>query len=91
MATKRILVRGQVQGVGFRMSMYYAATRLGLVGWVRNRRDGSVESLAQGDEATLKEFIDWAHKGPGLSQVDSVEVLEGTPDNYTQFQITDTL
>ena len=53
MVTRHLQISGRVQGVGFRYSMQREAARLGLTGWVRNRRDGSVEALVQGDEAAV--------------------------------------
>ena len=49
---------GTVQGVGFRYTTVHAANRLGLVGWVKNMSDGSVEAIAEGDEETIKSLID---------------------------------
>lgn len=89
MATKRLIVRGRVQGVGYRMSMLYSANNLGLKGWVRNRRDGSVEAMAQGPDADVQKFIEWAHRGPDLARVDSVDVLEGS-GHFSQFEVKDT-
>lgn len=70
--------------------MYYAAQNYGVSGWVRNRRDGRVEAMAQGDEKAVEAFIQWAHKGPDLSHVDQVEVLEGSGD-FSSFEIEDTI
>lgn len=86
MVTKHITVRGNVQGVGYRMSMLYAAKRLGLTGWVRNRQDGSVEAMAQGTEADVDAFIDWAHQGPELARIESVDVSDGE-GQFAQFEI----
>jgi acylphosphatase len=57
-------VRGRVQGVGFRYAMTVEARRLGLTGWVRNRRDGSVEAFACGVPAALDALVEWAERGP---------------------------
>jgi acylphosphatase len=86
---KRLIVTGLVQGVGYRASMVYAARRLGITGWVKNRRNGAVEAVAQGSPDALKEFIEWAWKGPGLAEVESVEVLEANGD-FGEFSIADT-
>lgn len=75
-----------MQGVGFRMSLYYAAKRLAVTGWVRNRADGKVEAMVQGQEKEVNEFIAWAHKGPGAARVDRVDVSEGSGD-YERFDI----
>jgi len=72
-ACYRFLVRGRVQGVGFRVSAVREAERRGLGGWVCNREDGAVEGLAQGDERELAGFRDWLAQGPPLAQVESVQ------------------
>ena len=75
MAQKRInlVVRGRVQGVYFRASAQREARRLGLTGWVKNRGDGSVEVLAEGEEDAIRELYGWAQKGPGAARVDRVD------------------
>jgi acylphosphatase len=67
------VVRGDVQGVGFRYFVVRMARQTGLEGWVRNRRDGAVECLAQGDRRTLEGLVEALRRGPGLAQVDSVD------------------
>jgi acylphosphatase len=74
-ATLRI--RGKVQGVFFRESARQEASRLGLTGWVRNRDDGSVEAVAEGEPAALEEFIRWSHRGPQAARVTDVERADG--------------
>lgn len=76
MAQKRVtlIVRGRVTGVYFRASTQREARRLGITGWVKNRADGSVEILAEGDEDTIKEIVGWAHHGPSAARVDHVDV-----------------
>lgn len=74
----RVLIRGHVQGVGFRWSAVKEATRLGLLGWIRNRRDGSVEAMAEGDN--LDTFVMWCKKGPIGAQVKSIEVYSEEHD-----------
>lgn len=71
-----LIVRGRVQGVGFRESMRYEAERLGVTGWVRNRRDLSVEAVIDGDEAKLAAMLDWVQRGPPSARVDSVDKSE---------------
>ena len=74
MVSRQIRVKGRVHGVGFRYSLRDEARRLGLAGWVRNRADGSVEALLQGDGAAVDALIAWAHRGPGSARVDEVAV-----------------
>ena len=74
--TRHLVVRGLVQGVGYRWSMVQAARRLGVRGWVRNRRDGSVEALACGPASAVEALTAWAHNGPDGAQVSALEVTE---------------
>jgi acylphosphatase len=64
MVRKRIVVRGRVQGVGFRYATVSEARRLGLHGWARNAPDGSVEIIAEGAVADVQALIAWCHQGP---------------------------
>jgi len=70
----RLLIEGRVQGVFFRASAVEQATRLGVKGWVRNRRDGSVELLAEGEDAAVGALVSWCHHGPPHARVDRVQV-----------------
>jgi acylphosphatase len=81
MALKRIraVVKGRVQGVFFRSHTQEKALALGLAGWVRNRPDGSVETVAEGDVDRLEQFHQWLHHGPPAARVDLVEVEEQKP------------
>ena len=74
MAARRFLVRGVVQGVGFRHATCREARRLGLLGWVRNRADGTVETVAVGDELRLDALQRWVQRGPPAASVEAVEV-----------------
>jgi len=79
-------IRGIVQGVGYRWAMAQAAQRLGVAGWVRNRRDGSVEAMAAGPREAVERLVDWARHGPPAAAVSDVEVLpgEGRFDGFEQ-------
>src|SRR5215813_7101608 len=75
----RYIVRGRVQGVGFRWFVEREAHILGIAGWVRNNHDGSVEVLAQGTRDQLSGLQSRLREGPRAARVDSVEVSEATP------------
>ena len=72
LVTRRLLIQGRVQGVGFRWSLMERARQLGLDGWVRNRSDGSVEALASGPIEAVDALTLWAHRGPPHARVDRV-------------------
>ena len=76
MIARRIVVRGLVQGVGYRDAAVQAAFAIGVHGWVRNRRDGTVEAFAQGEREHVLRFIDWCKRGPPLARVSAVEAEE---------------
>ena len=83
MATARSvhgIVRGRVQDVAYRASFRYHALERGLVGWIRNLPDGTVEFLVQGAPAPVQEMIDWAHTGPALARVTQVVVDDRQSD-----------
>ncbi len=69
----KLVVSGEVQGVAFRASMRDFAEREGVKGWVRNRDDGAVEALVQGEEAQVERIIEWARVGPPGAHVTSLE------------------
>ena len=73
---KHLIVSGRVQGVGFRYSMLAEAERLGVTGWVRNRRDGTVEAVVDGRPAAVAAMIEWAKAGPPGARVTAVAVSE---------------
>jgi acylphosphatase len=84
----RIVVRGAVQGVGFRYFLYRLAPRLGIRGWVRNCDDGAVEIDAEGDAARVMAFIEAVKRGNGHADIRSVVVDERTRmANHTRFTI----
>ena len=74
--TRRLAIRGQVQGVWFRESMRLEAEALAVTGWVRNCPDGTVEAVVQGTPASVEAITRWAKRGPEQACVSSVEVSE---------------
>jgi acylphosphatase len=86
----RVLIQGRVQGVGYRAWTEYAAIALGLKGWVRNRRDGSVEALFAGSAERVSEMVERCRQGPRSAAVKSVTVSEETADGLTGFTVLPT-
>jgi acylphosphatase len=72
-AIRQVTIRGRVQGVGYRAFVEHQATALGLLGWVRNRRDGSVEALFAGPDAIVADMIEQCRRGPAYARVEAVE------------------
>ena len=75
---RHIVLRGRVQGVGFRAFVEREALRHGLGGWVRNRRDGAVEALLAGDPAVVADMIEACRRGPRASRVDVLDQRDGS-------------
>jgi acylphosphatase len=73
---KHLVISGRVQGVGFRYSMAEEAERLGATGWVRNRRDGTVEAVVDGPAGAADGLLAWARRGPPSAHVTGVAVSE---------------
>ncbi|WP_372622950.1 acylphosphatase [Falsiroseomonas sp.] len=73
MAARLLRIEGRVQGVGYRDWMIREANRLGLHGWVRNRPDGSVQALVDGDEGAVRTLLTACRRGPALARVDRIE------------------
>jgi acylphosphatase len=83
-----VIVFGRVQGVFFRMETQRAAQRCGVHGWVRNRPDGTVESLMEGNGPDVHALIEWCKKGPPHANVERVEVVwDATVGDYGDFSI----
>ena len=80
MEKRRLVIHGRVQGVGFRASLAWEAQTQGVTGWVRNRRDGTVEAMIQGGDESVALLIGWARRGPPGARVDRVEVELGSGD-----------
>ena len=89
MIARRIVVRGRVQGVGFRYALADEARSRDLRGWVRNRRDGTVEALLVGPDGDVEALIDWARRGPPAARVADVSV-EASVERAESFEIVPT-
>ena len=84
------MVRGRVQGVYYRASAQREARRLGLTGFVRNRSDGTVEIVAEGEEDQVKDLLSWSQKGPSTARVDKVEIRwRSHTGEFSDFRITE--
>jgi len=77
---RRVQIRGRVQGVGFRAFVEYTARDHGLTGWVRNRRDGSVEAVFAGPSDAVAAMIEACRQGPPGARVNGLEEGEAGPD-----------
>jgi acylphosphatase len=83
-----VVVSGSVQGVFFRGHTRKAAQNLGLMGWVRNLRDGRVEIVAEGEIEKLRELLQWCHQGPRQARVDTIDVTwEKATGKFDRFEI----
>ena len=74
---RHLVMRGRVQGVGYRAFVEHEALRLGLDGWVRNRRDGTVEAVLSGADDVIAAMIDACRRGPPAARVEAVDAKEG--------------
>jgi acylphosphatase len=79
-AIRQVTIRGRVQGVGYRAWVDHQARNHNLEGWVRNRRDGSVEALFAGPEAIVSEMVARCRRGPSTARVEAVEDEEAGAD-----------
>lgn len=88
-ARAHVIVRGIVQGVFFRMETQRAADRIGVAGWVRNRPEGSVEAVFEGEKKQVDAAINWCREGSPGSRVDDVAVTwEPFQGEFNRFEIT---
>jgi len=82
-----VVVEGGVQGVGYRYTMRMVAREAGVVGWVRNRRDGTVEAEFEGPEQQVDEVLAWMSEGPPGATVMGARVTEVSPLGETAFDV----
>lgn len=82
-----IVVSGKVQGVFFRASTKAVADQMGIKGFVKNEKDGSVYVEAEAEQFILDAFIDWCKEGPEKSKVENVAVTDGEFKNFRNFEV----
>ena len=88
MAVRRhVIVSGNVQGVFFRDSTEQEAQSKGVAGWVRNRDDGTVEAVFEGDENAVDAMVEWCRSGPSRADVEDVEVSDEEPEGIDGFSV----
>ena len=80
-------MHGVVQGVGFRYAVASAARTRGVAGWVRNRRDGAVEAVLEGEPDAVESLVRLSREGPRGAEVSGIEVAEETPEGLAGFEI----
>jgi len=85
---RRLTVTGRVQGVGFRYFAVRAARDVGVVGWVRNLPDGSVETVAQGEPAAVDRYVEKLREGPPAGRVTQLRMEEVSTGGFDSFEIT---
>ncbi len=83
---RRVVVTGEVQGVNFRNVTADEAEGAGVAGWVRNRDDGSVEAVFEGDAGAVERMIEFCRSGPSSASVEDVDVAEEEPEGASGFQ-----
>ena len=88
--TLRLLIRGRVQGVGFRYAFADEAHSRKLRGWVRNRRDGCVEAIVAGPAADVDAIVGWSRRGPAAAQVTGIETAPAEGD-FATFEVVPTV
>lgn len=89
--TKHLRIYGHVQGVGYRAWAAEFANRIRLTGWVRNRKDKTVEASITGHEDEVQKFISACYEGPSSAKVDVINVTNGIDEELDTFEIRDTL
>ncbi|MEK6274824.1 MAG: acylphosphatase [Actinomycetota bacterium] len=82
-----VVVRGSVQGVFFRAEARDRARSLGVAGWIRNARDGTVEAAFEGDREQVESMVDWCRRGPAGARVEEVDVTWVEPEDEEGFSI----
>ncbi|MBS1255204.1 MAG: Acylphosphatase [Deltaproteobacteria bacterium] len=82
-----LIISGRVQGVGYRYSVKMKADSLGIKGYVKNLRDGSVFVTAQGNKGAMDNFVKWCYQGPPAAIVREIEKILGTTEDFRDFSV----
>ena len=85
MVRRRVVVHGRVQGVGFRYSLARTAQSRGVAGWARNRADGTLEAVFEGEPEAVESLVRFCHEGPRGAEVERVEVFQEEPEGFSRF------
>ena len=84
----QLTIRGRVQGVWFRESARQEAERLGVVGWIRNSREGDVEAVAEGPTDAVEAFVRWCHRGPPAARVAGLDRADAAwTGEFARFEV----
>jgi acylphosphatase len=84
---RRVVVHGFVQGVGFRFAVERAARSRGVAGWVRNRPDGTVEAVFEGEPEDVEALVDFCRVGPRGAEVERIEVARESAEGLSDFRV----
>lgn len=84
---RRVIAHGRVQGVFFRDSTRRLASSRGVAGWVRNREDGTVEAVFEGNAGAVEAMVEAVRRGPGHAAVSDVEVFVEAPEGLSDFEV----
>jgi acylphosphatase len=84
---RRVVIEGRVQGVWFRETCRREATAAGVSGWVRNRPNGRVEAVFEGEPSAVERMVDWCRRGPSRAVVTQVEVFDEPPVGEFGFDV----
>ncbi|MDQ6757168.1 MAG: acylphosphatase [Bacteroidota bacterium] len=87
MPTIHLYIKGRVQGVFYRVTAKKVADKIGITGWIKNRKDDDVEAMATGTQEQLDEFIEWCRRGPEKAEVDEVILTPLTDSAFNNFII----
>jgi acylphosphatase len=84
---RRVVVHGFVQGVYFRDTTRRLAQQRGVAGWVRNRPDGAVEAVFEGETDAVESMVRWCEQGPRGAQIDGIDVFDEPPEGLQRFEV----